>query len=265
MRRTIVFSAIAAMILVQAALAIPMGGPGSRTHEMVKGTYTIEGTLEVNGNTLLSGQKYIWPKQAAEAGMILRNTGKGILAWDSEVAPAGPLGAVQINKDGVFYGDETLVYDPMTKALSVAKVPVSLTGHKHAAADINTGILGQANGGTGSNDGSIVGLGEVKVMAGGTNQNVTLSPSGTGSVTVSSPVVAAGPVRTETGFNVKGTDGMTGTYDIVSDVRFNGSTLQKKIKTVTVIGGLITSIGIESDWLDAGSIPAPVAPAAPKI
>lgn len=262
MRRTIALFTVSVLILASAAIAIPLGGPGSRTHEMVKGTYTIEGTLEVIGNTLFSGQKYIWPKKSAEAGMILRNTGKGILAWDSELAPEGPAGAVQINKGGIFSGDDSLVYDAAAKTLNVAKTPVSLSGHKHAAADVNTGILSQANGGTGSIDGSIIGLGELKLAAGGINQNVTIAPSGTGMTMIGSAVVAVGPVRTEAGLNVKGTDGLTGTYDVVCDVRFNGAALQKKVKTVTVTGGIITAISAESDWTDAGSVAA--APATPR-
>ncbi|GIL17505.1 MAG: hypothetical protein BroJett040_12560 [Oligoflexia bacterium] len=43
-----------------------------------------------------------------------------------------------------------------------------------------TGILGLANGGTGSTTGSITGTGALTFAAGGTNQNVTLTPSGAG-------------------------------------------------------------------------------------
>jgi hypothetical protein len=43
-----------------------------------------------------------------------------------------------------------------------------------------TGIISIANGGTGNTNGSITGTGALSLNAGGTNQNVTLSPSGTG-------------------------------------------------------------------------------------
>ena len=43
-----------------------------------------------------------------------------------------------------------------------------------------TGIIPIANGGTGTTNGSITGTGALSLNAGGTNQNVTLSPSGTG-------------------------------------------------------------------------------------
>ena len=43
-----------------------------------------------------------------------------------------------------------------------------------------TGVLPLANGGTGTSTGSITGTGALTYTAGGTNQNVTLTPSGTG-------------------------------------------------------------------------------------
>ncbi|MBV5339335.1 MAG: tail fiber domain-containing protein [Deltaproteobacteria bacterium] len=43
-----------------------------------------------------------------------------------------------------------------------------------------TGTVSTANGGTGSTDGSITGSGTLTFTAGGTNQNVTLTPTGTG-------------------------------------------------------------------------------------
>jgi hypothetical protein len=45
-----------------------------------------------------------------------------------------------------------------------------------------TGTVGVANGGTGSINGSITGSGALEFASGGTNENVTLSPSGLGSV-----------------------------------------------------------------------------------
>lgn len=45
-----------------------------------------------------------------------------------------------------------------------------------------TGTIGVSNGGTGSTNGSIVGSSALVLASGGTNENVTLSPSGTGAV-----------------------------------------------------------------------------------
>ncbi len=44
----------------------------------------------------------------------------------------------------------------------------------------SSNVLSIANGGTGSNSGSITGTGALTFTAGGTNQNITLAPSGTG-------------------------------------------------------------------------------------
>ncbi|WP_415061402.1 tail fiber domain-containing protein [Bdellovibrio sp.] len=66
------------------------------------------------------------------------------------------------------------------------------------AGDITLGTVPVGTGGTGSTDGSISGTGALTFAAGGTNQNVTLTPSGTGStilngnigIRTSSPVQA---------------------------------------------------------------------------
>ena len=51
-----------------------------------------------------------------------------------------------------------------------------------------TGILPVANGGTGTTTGSITGTGALTFTAGGTNQNINLTPSGTGNVITNSKV-----------------------------------------------------------------------------
>jgi hypothetical protein len=47
-----------------------------------------------------------------------------------------------------------------------------------------TGVLSVTNGGTGTTDGSITGTGALTITAGGTNQTVTINPSGTGDLVV---------------------------------------------------------------------------------
>jgi hypothetical protein len=47
-----------------------------------------------------------------------------------------------------------------------------------------TGVLSVTNGGTGTTDGSITGTGALTIAAGGTNQNVTILPSGTGTIKI---------------------------------------------------------------------------------
>lgn len=51
-----------------------------------------------------------------------------------------------------------------------------------------TGILPVANGGTGTTTGSITGTGALTFTAGGSNQNITLTPSGSGNVVTNSKV-----------------------------------------------------------------------------
>ena len=135
-------------------------------------------------------------------------------------------------------------------------VPVSLDGHKHAVSDLTSGLLGVEMGGTGSNNGSIAGSGELKLSAGGTNRNVVIAPSGSGSVVSNSNIVsngsiaAKGKILSEAGLNIKGLDGYSGTITQISSLRFAGALLQKKEKTLTITGGIITAVGPESDWID---------------
>jgi hypothetical protein len=93
---------------------------------------------------------------------------------------------------------------------------------------------------------------------------VTSGGTGTDDGSINAPtVVSAGPVRSETGFNIKGIDGTSGTYTVVSDMKLENNSLKKKTRQLTVSGGIITAIGAESDWMDAGSIMLPAVPAQP--
>jgi hypothetical protein len=56
----------------------------------------------------------------------------------------------------------------------------NVTGNVSGTAANVTGTVAVANGGTGTTNGSITGTGALTFAAGGTNQNVTLTPSGTG-------------------------------------------------------------------------------------
>jgi hypothetical protein len=68
---------------------------------------------------------------------------------------------------------------------------------------------------------------------------------GIGSTTPQEALEVSGKVRTNTGFNVSGTDGLTTTYTVVTDV--NGTAGQKRTSTITVTGGIITSI-VDNGW-----------------
>lgn len=142
------------------------------------------------------------------------------------------------------------------RAITQAGVPVSLTGHAHSTADLTSGILGTIHGGTGSDNGSISAASALTFAAGGNDQNITLVPSGNGRVILQgSGLSVSGAVRSETGFDHKGADGISGSYVQVADIRLTeDGTLQKKVRTIAVSGGIITGLGTESDWADAGKI-----------
>jgi len=229
--KKILLPAIIAISVVSACYAVPLGGRGSDRKESIKGTFEINGTLSVNGKAVLNGQNYVWPKASPEAAGIttLKNDGAGNLSWEKEQSPGGLQGSLQYKDAGTFSGSKDLIWDGANKALYIGSTPVSLAGHTHNASDIIQGVLPPALGGTGTADGSIN----------------------------ASQVTSAGTIRTETGFNIKGSNGLSAVYDTVSDIRINGATVQKKIKRITVTGGIITDISADSEWMDAGTFSAP--------
>lgn len=235
-RRFIVGIIVTLIAFSSACFAVPLGGKGSTRKESIKGTIEVIGTFSVDGRTVFNGKNYIWPKtkEAVISGAVLKNDGKGNLVWAQEVSPSGDDGALQLSENGSFSSDKNLAWNKTEKSLYIGGTSVSLSGHIHNTADIK-GILPVTSGGTGTDDGSI---------------NATT-------------VGSAGPVRSETGFNVKGADGTSGTYTVVSDMKLENNSLKKKIRQLTVSGGIITAIGAESDWTDAGSVILPAVPSQP--
>jgi hypothetical protein len=66
---------------------------------------------------------------------------------------------------------QTLTWSVLTDTLTCSNINIS---------NITSGVLPVANGGTGTSSGSITGSSSLTFAAGGANQNVTLTPSGTG-------------------------------------------------------------------------------------
>lgn len=89
--------------------------------------------------------------------------------------------------------DDTVTLNAATQTLSNK----TLSGSTNTITNISlstavTGTLPVANGGTGTSTGSITGTGSLTFAAGGTNQNVNLTPSGTGSTLINGVNVGIG-------------------------------------------------------------------------
>ncbi|MBU0759878.1 MAG: hypothetical protein KKC66_01385 [Candidatus Omnitrophica bacterium] len=72
--------------------------------------------------------------------------------------------------------------------------------------------------------------------------------SGATMPTTDGDLVSNGTIRANTGFNFNGTDGHTGSYQVVTDVQMVGLAVQKKTRTITIQGGIITDVSGESAW-----------------
>lgn len=76
--------------------------------------------------------------------------------------------------------------------------------------------------------------------------------------------VEQGPIRTtllslvkfcnELLLKARRASGVGGTVTVVTDVRTNAGQLQKKSRDLTLIDGIITDTGTETDWTDAGAV-----------
>jgi len=93
------------------------------------------------------------------------------------------------------------------------------------AADITSGTLPIVNGGTGTATGSINGTGALTFAAGGTNQNVTLTPSGTGN-TVLNGKVGIGTATPAGVLQVNSSSTTTDGKVIISSPSYNFAQLQ---------------------------------------
>ena len=114
---------------------------------------------------------------AGTAGQVLLSGGTGAPTWGT---PASATTATNLAGGGV----GTLPYQ--TAAGTTAQLAAGTSGYllmsNGAAAPSWLATVPVANGGTGSATGSITGTGALTFAAGGTNQSISLTPSGTGTV-----------------------------------------------------------------------------------
>jgi len=108
----------------------------------------------------------------------------------SPVTSSGTLSASLANQNAnlVFAGPASgSAAAPTFRTLVAADIP-TLNQNTTGTASNVTGTVAVANGGTGTTTGSITGTGALTFTAGGTNQGITLAPSGTGNIILNNNV-----------------------------------------------------------------------------
>lgn len=194
------------------------------------------------------------------AGSVLTNaTGLPINAGtvDTLNVSRGGTGAISLTSNGVVFGNGTNTVG-VTAAGSEHQVLRAGSGGLPAFGALNlgqgaaiTGILPVANGGTGTNSGSITGTGALTFTSAAGNNNVNLVPTGTGSVDVASKKITnvADPTAATDAANKQYVDGVAQGLDVKASVKAattaniagtyaNGSSGVGATLTVTFQGGL---------------------------
>jgi hypothetical protein len=184
------------------------------------GTFAPGAPLDVKGAIRMSGSSsgYTGFKPAAAAGgtvwelpaidgsvgQVLTTSGNGILSWASAGGGGETNTASNYGVGGVGIFDSKNGVDLRLKNINVSSSKLSVTNdpiNHEVVLDVNEanltlgnlgGTLSVAKGGTGSSDGSITGSGPLSFNAGGTNQNVSITPTGAGITIINSAVKITG-------------------------------------------------------------------------
>lgn len=151
-------------------------------------------------------------------------------ATTKEVTHSSGLAAGSVSTTTIIDGAVT---DAKIETVSGSKVTGNISGN---AANV-TGTVAVANGGTGASNGSITGTGALTFTAGGTNQNVTLTPSGTGG-TILNGNVGIGTASPSSKLDVIGNVNLTGVLNVGSSNGDEGGEISLALaQTNTILTG----------------------------
>jgi len=166
------------------------GATGSQGPQGIQGTAGVDGQTVIAGKAVLNGT--VDPTTEGTNGDFYINTTNSKLFGPkaSNVWPAG-----SVNMIGSTGATGAQGPTGATGAAGIAG-PVGATGATGAtglagttnASAIASGVLSVTNGGTGTTTGSITGTDTLTFTAGGTDKNVALAPSGTGSTILNGTV-----------------------------------------------------------------------------
>jgi len=216
---------------------------------------SVTGGLTVVGNSTFSGT-------VSSSGVIDTGTGFRI----NNAATSGHV----LRGNGTNFVSSTLAASDIASPQALSKVDdanvtLTLGGSPNTALLAATtltlawsGILGITRGGTGSNNGSITGSGALTFAAGGTNQDINLTPSGTGEVNIPKVDIDGGTIDNVT---IAGTSTATLNQLTVDDIRVDGNvisslnakdiSLQPVTGTTTATGNLSASQTITGNIINA--------------
>lgn len=196
------------------------------------------------------------------AGQVLRYDGTGFAANFVGMTDLRSSVTGSTSLAATCGASQTLTYNSALDNLTCTNIAITgsqVSGNISGTAANVSGTVAPANGGTGSTDGSIVGTSALTIAAGGTNQNVTVSPSGTGA-TILNGKVGIGTTSPSSALEVTGdialSAGATRNISIPNSTSGAGTSLTIKAGTGATTGdagGALTLVAGNGYWGNAGA------------